>query len=643
MKKHVLFDTSIRWGSMLAYSSLTAFLSLILISSIVYANDQYNQGSKFANDIKGKEKTAISSFNPGAVLPNYTKTPPEAGYYGGVTNASTDLGAKGNAALNQSAAGKVITESILNTPLDNKPSMDAPFISVGTDAQNKAESVTDGSFDGCVKQSVTHTEYTNHVCSRDTRVDQYCSRTASITGQWKERWVETATSTSVPVENFSLSRYCASGCGGDHTETTGYYVFFKANPPMDELITSSSISITGTSASFSWRITFNQKNTIDTYINSNGSPSPMWSNIRVNKNDLISGYIKGTSKSITTTFDRLSSRKASMIITYNYKKLVKERYFEPHITWSEKCPFDKAEGALKDTQCIEPGGNRTIYVEGKPYTMYSDCWSYKDSYLTQSQSQGSCGEFIKNPACTVANRKCAYSLDGFCLHENLTYSCEHKTSGSGVMCGGTFFCKDGSCAQSAAGKNNSFQKAVSQLAAVAAAGKDVAALNGVDVRAFTGKAQFCKKFAAGFSNCCKDSGWGQDVGLASCSSEEKALGEARNRKLTIDVGEFCSKKVLGVCVEKKRGYCVFESKLAQIVQQQGRQWQLGVGFGGASSPDCRGITVDQLQAIKFDKLDFSNFYEDLKNGSSIPADNALIKRAQQQIKDQVNSNAGGKK
>ena len=53
--------------------------------------------------------------------------------------------------------------------------MDAPFISVGTDALDNAESVTDGSFDGCVEQEVTNTEYTNHVCSRDTRVDQYCS------------------------------------------------------------------------------------------------------------------------------------------------------------------------------------------------------------------------------------------------------------------------------------------------------------------------------------------------------------------------------------------------------------------------------------------------------------------------------------
>ncbi|WP_407301282.1 conjugal transfer protein TraN [Klebsiella quasipneumoniae] len=112
----------------------------------------------------------------------------------------------------------------------------------------------------------------------------------------------------------------------------------------------------------------------------------------------------------------------------------------------------------------------------------------------------------------------------------------------------------------------------------------------MDVRAFTGKAKFCKKFAAGFSNCCKDSGWGQDVGLARCSSEEKALAKAKKRQADGQYrGILCSKKVLGICPRKKRSYCQFDSKLAQIVQQQGRNGQLHIGFGGASSPDCRGL------------------------------------------------------
>ncbi len=99
-----------------------------------------------------------------------------------------------------------------------------------------------------------------------------------------------------------------------------------------------------------------------------------------------------------------------------------------------------------------------------------------------------------------------------------------------MICGGDVFCLDGECDKATSGKSNDFGQAVSELAALAAAGKDVAALNGVDVRAFTGKAKFCKKFAAGFSNCCKDSGWGQDVGLARCSSEEKALAKAKKRQ-----------------------------------------------------------------------------------------------------------------
>jgi len=93
--------------------------------------------------------------------------------------------------------------------------------------------------------------------------------------------------------------------------------------------------------------------------------------------------------------------------------------------------------------------------------------------------------------------------------------------------------------------------------------------------------------------------------------------------------------VLGVCLEKKRGYCQFDSKLAQIVQQQGRNGQLHIGFGAAKSPDCRGITQTELQQIKFDNLDFSNFFEDLQNNQNIPDNNALTERVREQIATQL--------
>ncbi|HHQ4545268.1 TPA: type-F conjugative transfer system mating-pair stabilization protein TraN [Aeromonas veronii] len=611
---------------------LTLWLAAMSLATAALANEQYNQGSAFAKGIKSQEQAAINDFNPAGALPSYSSTPPESGYYGGETTLSVDLTSKGNATLNQSDVGKVITNSILNTPSDNKPSMDAPFISVGTEAQKKAETVTDGSFDGCVAQQVTKTEYTNHVCSRDTRVDQYCSRTAYITGDWNGGW----TQKQVTIQPGQFSYYMKGSRVGFH---------FVA--PESGQIMSATLFVGGENGFLKNSST----SFLNTYIdkmerNTTHTLNPLGMNIK--KGDTVSGdlgYHQETAinKIILCAFvgHGCNGLQFFSSLTLNMIMNVEDRKFTPRLDWIENCPFNKSEGTLTSSQCTEPGGSRTIYVEGQPYTMNSDCWAYKDSYLTQSQSEGSCSQYIHNSACTVANRQCAYELDGFCLHENLTYSCEHKTTGSGVMCGGTFFCKDGSCAQSEAGKSNAFQKAVSELAAVAAAGKDVAKMNSSDVRAFTGKAMFCKKFAAGFNNCCKDSGWGQDIGLSKCSSDEKALGEARKRNLTVDVGEFCSKKVLKVCVEKKRSYCVFDSKLAQIVQQQGRQWQLGIGFGGASSPDCQGITTDQLQSIKFNNLDFSNFYADLKNGTSVPQDNALLQRVQQQIQQQMN-NAGGK-
>lgn len=247
--------------------------------------------------------------------------------------------------------------------------------------------------------------------------------------------------------------------------------------------------------------------------------------------------------------------------------------------WVEFCPFSKDEGKQTTTECIEPGGNRTVNQDGNVYQVYQACWKYRDTYITQPSDYGSCQTLMDNHNCTLASRQCAFtSDDGTCLHEYATYSCETRTTGKQMICGGDVFCLDGECDKAASGKNNDFGQAVAELAALAAAGKDVAALNGVDVRAFTGKAKYCKKFAAGFSNCCKDSGWGQDVGLARCSSDEKALAKAKKDKLTVSVGEFCSKKVLSICLEKKKKLLPVRLKTGADCSTTGPEWSAAYQF-----------------------------------------------------------------
>ena len=94
------------------------------------------------------------------------------------------------------------------------------------------------------------------------------------------------------------------------------------------------------------------------------------------------------------------------------------------------------------------------------------------------------------------------------------------------------------------------------------------------------------------------------MNLAHCSQSEKTLGISRDKKVTAYVGRYCSKKILGRCLEHKETYCVFGSKLARVIQELGRKGQLGVDFGDAKHANCNGITPEQLQRIDLSRIDF---------------------------------------
>lgn len=602
--------------------SLSVFMASVFLMQPLIANDQFNQGIQQGKANKGQGTNAIQGFKPADVIPGYTPSPPEKGYYGGVTSSGVDMTSPGSAALNRSEAGKTITESILNTPANNKPSLDAPFISEGLNMQAKAETITGGGFKGCVNQPATFTEITTHQCLRDTKIEQYCTRTATIVGDWKD---------TTEIKTYTLTAFNFS--------RSGKQIVFSVAAPEAGIVRSAGLNVTTQNYLWNSRATF-MNTTFNLTWNDTIALGGATGRV-LSKGQALSGTSCSGNGSCTGTLDNnifsdLTSGKTRFTLTLVME--VKGREWVPRVEWSESCPFSKSEGAMTGSTCVEPGGTRTVVVEGKNYSIYQACWKWQDTYLTQTGTEGTCGEYMRDKACTVTRSQCADTVDGFCVIQQVTYSCERKKTGNGQICGGEFFCTDGSCAQGQTGISNMFGQAVSALAAVAAAGKDVAALNGNNVRAFTGQAKSCKKMAAGFNNCCKDSGWGQDVGLSSCSSDEKALGKAKEKKLTVYVGEYCSKKVLGVCLEKKRGYCQFDSKLARIVQEQGRRDQLGVGFGSGKSPDCRGITVDELQRLDFGVMNFSDFYSDLSAGSDIPADQSLLKKAQGIIAEKLKEN-----
>ncbi|NVD97709.1 conjugal transfer protein TraN [Massilia sp. BJB1822] len=102
------------------------------------------------------------------------------------------------------------------------------------------------------------------------------------------------------------------------------------------------------------------------------------------------------------------------------------------------------------------------------------------------------------------------------------------------------------------------------------------------------------------------------MSMMSCSQEEGKLSMKEGASLCRGIGSWCSKciRVLGrcvACIEHSTGKCCFNSRLARILNEQGRA-QLGMGWGSPQSPSCGGFSVAQLQALDFSRMDLSEFY-----------------------------------
>ncbi len=138
-----------------------------------------------------------------------------------------------------------------------------------------------------------------------------------------------------------------------------------------------------------------------------------------------------------------------------------------------------------------------------------------------------------------------------------------------------------------------------------------------EIRVFSGMGYKCRRSGTetGFTNCCSGGtgdAWG--IGGDPCNDEEKTLAQKREQSMCYYIGTYCSRKIKGlgfsVCLQKKESWCCFNSKLARIIHEQARP-QLGIGWGSAEYPNCRGFTLEELARIDWTAIDFSEFTADI--------------------------------
>jgi conjugal transfer mating pair stabilization protein TraN len=95
--------------------------------------------------------------------------------------------------------------------------------------------------------------------------------------------------------------------------------------------------------------------------------------------------------------------------------------------------------------------------------------------------------------------------------------------------------------------------------------------------------------------------------MFQCKREDIITSSKLQLHLCHLVGYKKSKK-LGVFTKKKNVYCCFNSILARIVHEQGRP-QIGIGWGSASMPNCRGLTPEELASIDFSRVDLREYMQ----------------------------------
>jgi conjugal transfer mating pair stabilization protein TraN len=102
------------------------------------------------------------------------------------------------------------------------------------------------------------------------------------------------------------------------------------------------------------------------------------------------------------------------------------------------------------------------------------------------------------------------------------------------------------------------------------------------------------------------------------------------------VGSYCETEwpFIG-CVQRAKGYCCFNSKLARIIHEQGRLQLENFKhnlWGTGEGPSCRGFTTAEFQMLDFSKIDLSEYFGEIQTR----AQSEIVGKAQEKIQDFYN-------
>lgn len=327
--------------------------------------------------------------------------------------------------------------------------------------------------------------------------------------------------------------------------------------------------------------------------------------------------------------------------------------------WVDRCT---ALASNDQTQCWQTKqtctqGAETRLINGQP--VFKECWQTTVDYACRSAPQGDCDPFTQR-GCEQTSSQCLESLpDGSCRLFEQKFRCQTNPARTvqQTICTDAF-CSDGNCGDDTSPPDQDFAKGVVMLEAVREAG--VYGTNQGNIQLFAGERKACTRktaFGGTIMSCCRIESGGERLnnfntqhtsatsfngqgihgdhqgqnnqlsgsrytydnafeknptidsivggltgGWLSCDEDEKRLSLARGQGLCVEVSSECKERVFGVgCVERRYWHCCFKSKLAKLINRQGRQ-QLGLPLN-----QCGGFNQEQLERLDFSRMNLDEF------------------------------------
>ena len=306
--------------------------------------------------------------------------------------------------------------------------------------------------------------------------------------------------------------------------------------------------------------------------------------------------------------------------------------------------------APEGEKCVE--GAETRYFSGQP--IEQSCWKYATDYqclMGETTEESQCQQ-LRDTGCSQTGSECIERLpNGQCISYEQQFECPagDAVTQDVMVCGegDQGFCLDGNCADTGYEASTDFAKAASYLSMMDAMGED---FNQNTQTIFNGEVYRCSDQL--HANCCKPPGImicpyeniticnkNPDLLIEASPSNQfctdpavHVLFEKRKAGMCRYVGKKCSSDTLGFCTRYRQTHCCFSGKLGRILQEQGRA-QLGIGWGSADQPNCRGFTPEEIEQIDWSQLDLSEYFQDALNNFSNPDGGSQAQQLQQRMQE----------